>query len=210
MDATTSSQTVSLSQISLRDRVLAVVTANVAMAFALAGWYWAEKQVLPINTARVLDIHMLQTGLRIKADNWNSGRLSATGPSTDPAGRRKQDITQDLKDTEQQIAVLTDQIGTTAVIAYVWKCLMYVAATLLEVAALLGTTRHARRAHLAAGCVVLISTACTLVAMKLLVNPSFGGMESLSIRSYVYLALIQGGYGVILLAVTLGSRRRAA
>ncbi|MGQ9651778.1 MAG: hypothetical protein ACUVXJ_16870 [Phycisphaerae bacterium] len=210
MDANTSGQTASSSPISLRDRVLAVVTANVAMAFALAGWYWAEKQVLPINTARVLDIHMLQTGLRIKADHWNSGKMNASGPSTDPAGRRKQDISQDLKDAEQQIAVLTDQIGTTAVIAYAWKYLMYVAAAFLEVAALLGTTRHARRARLAAGYVILISTACTLVAMKLLVDPSFGGMESLSIRSYVYLALIQGIYGVILLAITLGSRQRTS
>ncbi|MDM8006882.1 MAG: hypothetical protein QUV05_12140 [Phycisphaerae bacterium] len=208
MGATTSGETVSSTPISLRDRMFAVLTANVAMAFALAGWYWAEKQVLPVNTARVLEIHILQTGLRIRTDHWNSGRMGATGPSTDPVGRRKQDITQDLKDTEQQIAALTKQIGTTAVIAYAWKYLMYLAAAFLEVAAVLSTTHRGRRAHLAAGWVVLVSTICTLVAMRLLVHPSFGGMESLSIRSYLYIVLMQGGYGVILLLAYRAGRKR--
>jgi len=207
MDATTSGEAVSSSQISVRDRIFAVLTANVAVAFALAGWYQAEKQVLPINSLRVIEIDILQRGMRIKAHNWNSRSTDATGPSADSADRER-DITQEIKDTEDQAAVLTKQIGTTFVITYAWKFLMYITAAILEVAAFLGTTRHGRRAYLAAACAILISTVCTVVAMKLLVAPSFGGMESLARRSYVYIALIQGGYGAILLLAHWAGQER--
>ena len=199
MDATTVGEHASSSRISRRDRMFAVLTANVAMAFALAGWYQAEKQVLPVNSSRVIDIHLLQLKMRIDAN----GQISApaTGPAK-PANR--------LNDTEQQISLLTKQIGITAVIAYAWKYLMYLTAAILEVAAFLSTTRHRRKAHLAAACTILISTICTIVAMKLLISPSFGGMESLAKRSYIYIALIQGGYGAVLLVVSLSQRKSAA
>ncbi len=147
--------------------------------------------------------------MRIKIHNWNSRSADATGPSADSADREK-DITQEIKDTEDQVAVLTKQIGTTLVITYAWKYLMYLTAAILEVAAFLGTTRHRRKAHLAAACAILISTICTIVAMKLLISPSFGGMESLAKRSYIYIALIQGGYGAVLLVVTLSRWKPAA
>lgn len=207
MDATAAGEPALSSRISLRNRIFAVLTANVAGAFALAGWYAAEKQVLPVNSARVIEIYILQKEMRIKANGWTSTGVDTTRPATG-AATRKRDVAQELHDIERQIAVLTKQIGTTAVIAYVWKYLMYITAAILEVAAFLGTTRHGRRAYLVAGWAILVSTVCTIVAMKLLIDPSFGGMESLARRSYVYIALIQGGYGAILLAVFWPGKRR--
>lgn len=209
MDAATVGEHASSNRISRRDRMFAVLTANVAMAFALAGWYQAEKQVLPVNSLRVIEIDILQRGMRIKAHNWNSRSADATSTSVDSADR-KRDITQEIKDTEHQIAVLTEQIGITLVITYAWKYLMYLTAAILEVAAFLSTTRHRRKACLAAACTILISTICTIVAMKLLISPSFGGMESLAKRSYIYITLIQGGYGAVLLVVSLSQRKSAA
>jgi hypothetical protein len=45
----------------IRGRLLALLTANVAMGFALAGWYEAEVRVLPVNSARVLELRILET-----------------------------------------------------------------------------------------------------------------------------------------------------
>ncbi len=189
MDATTSGEAVSSSQISVRDRIFAVLTANVAVAFALAGWYCCEQYVLKVNSTRVLELEVL----RLESKILTTRPGAAAADEARRADRRKQ---------------LGEQIGTTLVIATVWKFLMYVTAAILEAAAFLGTTRHGRRAHLVAGWAVLISTVCTVVAMTLLVAPSFGGMESLARRSYVYIALIQGGYGAILLAVFWSRKRQ--
>ncbi len=192
-------------QVPRRDRLFAVLTANVAVAFALAGWYEAEKRVLPVNSARLLEIHMLQTEMRIKAAS-RSSREGLSRPATKSADGNSE-TADEPEDIEKRIAALTEQMATTAIIAYVWKYLMFLTAAILEMAALLSTTRRRRGAHLVAAWAVLISTACTLIAMRLLVSPSFGGMESLSIRSYLYIATIQGSYGALLLAVFLKKPR---
>ena len=178
MDETTTGQAVSAYRVSLRDHLFAVLTANVAMAFALAGWYEAEKQVLPINSARLLEIHMLQTEMRIKANQRASSRAHSSRPESDSEEAPKNPA-EEVKDIEHQMMVLTEQIGDTAIIAYVWKYMMYVTAVILEAAALLSIITHqGRRSHLVAGWAVLISTVCTLVAMVLLVSPSYGGMAA--------------------------------
>ncbi len=56
---------------------------------------------------------------------------------------------------------------------------------------------------------ILLSTCGTLEAMHLLIRPDFGGMDALSRLSYLYVALLQGSYGAVLLTVLLAGRRPA-
>jgi hypothetical protein len=178
----------------VRRRVLALLTANVAMAFALGGWYQAEVRVLPINTARALEIHMLQLEARIQA-----------GPAGKSNGLRVQPTTtRAATDTAEKMRTLEMQMGATAIIAYAWKFMMYLAAAALEVLAILSVLKeHRLWPQVVASCVILASTALTILSMSLLMNPKYGGMEPLLFRSYIYAGLIQGSYGVLLLAATV-------
>jgi hypothetical protein len=181
----------------VRDRILALLTANVAMGFALAGWYEAERVVLPVNSGRVLEIQMLRSEARLVGGSRNS---STSSDSDDPKLTRAQKI----EDIKNQIDSLQNQMGVTFVIGYAWKYMMYLMAVLLEALAIVAVLlEHRRWPQLTAGLLILISTTLTLVGMSLLMNPDYGGMERLQTQSYVYAGLIQGGYGVILLIAAL-------
>ncbi|HPD29826.1 MAG TPA: hypothetical protein PLL20_07520 [Phycisphaerae bacterium] len=179
-------------QVPLRHRVLAVFTANVAVAFALAGWYGSEQYVLKINSSRVLEVDMLRLEIKILT--------TRPGFHPDDGIRR-----------EQERAALNEQIGTTFIIAQAWKWVMYLTAAILETTAIMIILgRRPLTAQIIASLAILVSTCCTVIAMHLLVRPDLGGMPSLPTRSYLYLALIQGGYGAVLLVVTLSQRKPAA
>jgi hypothetical protein len=181
MDAAKADERITPFRASFRDRAFAILTANMAVVFALAGWYGSEQYVLKVNSSRVLGLAALSLKTKILASR----------PRTDETAETHH---------EDEGVTLEKQIGVTAVIAYVWKYLMYVVAAILEAAAVMSATTHyARGALRIAGWVILFSTLCTLVATTLLVNPSYGGMPPLSPRSYIYAALLQGGYGLILL-----------
>lgn len=166
---------------SVRDRLLALLTANLAVAFALAGWYCSEQYVIKINSARVLELDMF----RLEA------KILTTRRGADPAAEAER---QDKRET------LGRQIAITLVIAKTWNWIMYLAAAVLETAAIMIVIgRRKRAAHLVAAITILGATCLTLVAINLLVRPDFGGMPSLPARSYVYAALMQGGFGAVLL-----------
>jgi hypothetical protein len=169
--------------------MFAVLTANVAMAFALAGWYGSEQYVMKYNFSRVLEVDMIRL----------ESKILTTRPGSNPEDEARRD---------HDRAVLLKQIGWAAGIACAWKHVMYIVATMLELAALASaTTRHGRTAHIVAAWAILVSTVLTVVAMIMLVKPAFGGIPSLSIRAYLYATLLQGGYGAILLAVFFRRRR---
>lgn len=176
-------------QVPLRHRVLSVFTANVAVVFALAGWYGSEQYVMKYNFSRVLEVDMIRL----------ESKILTTRPGSNPEDEARRD---------HDRAVLLKQIGWAAGIAYAWKYVMYIVATMLELAALASaTTRHGRTAHIVAAWAILVSTVLTVVAMIMLIKPAFGGIPSLSIRAYLYATLLQGGYGAILLAVFFRRRR---
>lgn len=190
MDATKADSCSLAIQVPLRHRVLAVFTANVAVVFALAGWYGSEQYVLKINSSRVLEVDML----RLKT------KILTTRPGFHPDDEIRR---------EEEFAALGEQIGTTFVIAQAWKWLMYLTAAILETTAIIVILgRRPLAAQIVASLAILVSTCCTVIAMHLLVQPDFGGMPSLPVRSYLYVALIQGSYGAILLLAHRAGQER--
>jgi hypothetical protein len=170
--------------------MFAVLTANVAVAFALAGWFGSQQYVLKVNFSRILEIDML----RVKS------KILTTRSGANPEREKQQEL--DAEGLQRQIAAAW-------IIARIWEYLMYLAAVILEAMAFMAVIgRRPRVAHLVAAITILLSTCCTLEAMHLLVRPDFGGMEALPRRYYLYVALLQGSYGVLLLAVFLKGRRR--
>jgi hypothetical protein len=189
MDSSTADST--LYQVSRRDRLFAVLTANVAVAFALAGWFGSQQYVLKVNFSRLLEVEML----RVKS------KILTTRSEANPEQEAQQEL---------DVEALQRQIAAAWVIARVWEYLMYVAAVILEAMAILAAIgRRPRVAHLVAALTILLSTFGTLEAIHLLVRPDFGGMQALPVRSYLYVGLLQGSYGAVLLAVLLTGRRPA-
>lgn len=103
----------------------------------------------------------------------------------------------DVFDTVDQA---NQKIASIEFIVYVWRRIMWGVAGVLELVALLAAiTRRGRFFHLLGAGVILLSTVATMVGMRFLVNPEYGGMQPLAARWYVIAAAAQSGYGVLLL-----------
>jgi len=174
----------------LRDRLFVVLTANMAWMCAWATpWVVEKSKVLEVNSTRVFLMMMPAGGPWAQASD-RAGGTSATG-EPEPSGAM----------TREEFHKLTnEQIPAVEVIVYVWKRVMWgVAGFLGLVALLVAITGKSRLFHLLAAVVIFVSTVATLVAMRLLIDPDYGGMEPLPVRSHVYVAAAQSAYGVVLL-----------
>lgn len=86
------------------------------------------------------------------------------------------------------------------VVIFIWRRLIYGVAGMLALIALLGlATRRVRGPHLFAAAVILLTTAATVVAMRLLVDPARGAFHPLPLTSYLLAAGLQSAYAIVLL-----------
>src|SRR5512136_2326011 len=113
MDSSTADSTPALTRVSRRDRLFAVLTANVAVAFALAGWFGSQQYVLKVNFSRILEVDMLRVKSKILTSR------SVANPEQE-------------KQRELDAGALERQIAAAWIIARVWEYLMYLAAVILE------------------------------------------------------------------------------
>ncbi len=173
-----------------RDRLFPVLTATVAAA-CVWGAQWVADYVGTMNSARVLGALMTaaipQQPAPVRSlPNQLFGGMGATPPVT-PAQR----------ESSRQ---MREQLGAVEAIVYVWRRIMWGLAAVLEAVALLSAmTRRVRLWHLLAAAAILLSTAATIVGMRMLVDPRWGGMPELPVRSYVYVAAVQSAYALVLL-----------
>lgn len=175
----------------LRDRIFVVLTANIAVLCVWATEYVSQEIVLEYNAARGLLMIMLPSGFEPPPAATSPQASSASDDPFDPAEANP------FADP----ARLAQQVAAVEVIAYVWRRVMWGVAGLLEMVALLAViARRSRVLQLVAAAVILLSTVATLVAMRLLIDPDYGGMADLPIRWHVMVAVAQSAYGVVLLA----------
>ena len=162
-----------------------------AWAYAWAAQYISQEYVLTPNSARFL-VMML------------------TPPTTDP-GMAPQEAPPPFSSSAplQARHLMERQIGAVEVIVQVWQRMMWGLTGLLALTALLAAaTGWGRFFHLVAAAGILLSAIGTLVAMRLLISQSYGGMDPLPIRSHVYVGLGQSAYAWLLLLAF--ARRPAA
>lgn len=175
-----------------RDRVFAVITA-VAAGLCLWAAGAVGDYVLTMNSARMMGAMIAgPAAVETKSSGLASGQRLPflSRPRARVAG-------QPAKTTQLQ-----RQIGTAEVVVYIWRRMMWVVAGILALIALLSWfTSKARLLHLSASAVILLSTVATLMGIRYLIAPEYGGMPPLPAKSYVCVAAVQSLYGLILLAV---------
>ncbi len=110
-------------------------------------------------------------------------------------------------DPNEQVAPSTREEQQTQILfvegtVFVWENAMYGIGGLLTLTGLFSFRgRLGRPLHLAAGVIIILSTAVSLIAMILLTDPQRGGLQPLSIWNYLLVGISQSVYGIILLAV---------
>ena len=167
----------------LRDRLFIVLTANVALLWAWGAWGVSQEYVLTPNSARFL------LAMLMPASEADSGSAITTTPNALPE--------ETPRERRQRIE---RQIGTVEVIIYVWRRVMLGVVVVLELAALLSAlTRWYRPLHLTAAVVMLLATVGTMVALRLLMSPAYGGMAPLAWQTHAYVAGAQLAYPILLL-----------
>ena len=167
------------------------MTANLAAVIVWAAPLAAQKYVLTPNSARIF-FAWLASG---------TSRADTTVGSSNPADT---DEEADAFDPDQ----LQNQIAWVEGTVFVWQKIMYgLAISLGSLALLAAMTRWVRLMHLIAAGLIFLCTAATLVAMRLMIHPDYGGMDPLSIWSYVIVAGVQSAYGFILLIAFARPRR---
>jgi hypothetical protein len=180
------------------DRLFIIMTANIAVAFAFAGWYATEEYVHEVNAARSLDLHLLQL------------QAMAMPPSTKTTPDNS-DEPSPMNELEKQQIRLQNQIGITGVIATIWNYVMYLVAIILELCAVVAILfKRAKWPQVVAAVFIILSTIGTLVGLSLLMDPNYGGLKPLAARMYLYVGAAQGSYGIVLLVtyVTIMLRNR--
>ncbi|GMU22825.1 MAG: hypothetical protein AMXMBFR13_29090 [Phycisphaerae bacterium] len=183
---------------------MAFVTLLVAGLFvwgthvALDGADWDESDahqwvgVRSLNSARVLGAMMAPSSDEPEEPSARPGGLL---PFARPAW---------VQSPEQREAHerITRQVGSVEVIAIVWERIMWGTAGFLALMALLSwITRYGRLWHIVAAIAILLSTAATVVGLRMLILPEYGGMPELPPRTYWALGIIQSMYGWILLVI---------
>ncbi|UCD29066.1 MAG: hypothetical protein JSV03_00860 [Planctomycetota bacterium] len=173
-----------------RDRIFAVLTMIIAIAWAVTAYKLAE-HVKSINTARLLGAAMTG-GLtdRSSIPRMQPNQVIPYLPAP-PPGKSQAEI--------QTAQTIKQQIAYAEVIIHAWEISMYCVAEFLVLVGIVSLiTRWARGLHLFAAVVIILSTIATLAAMIFLIDPEKGGLHPLSIWSYVIAASIQSAYGIIL------------
>ncbi len=167
------------------------MTVNVAVLWVICAWF-AARHVGTMNAARAV-------GALMTAHMGSAPPVGAGGrPSLFSAIMGTQPLTPEQREAQQQVA---RQTAAVEVIVLIWERGVWVIAGLLDLLALLAVlTRRVRGFHLTAAVIILLATGATLVAMRLLMHPDYGGMPPLSILSYTLVGAVQGLYGLILLA----------
>lgn len=209
--------------------MVAIATLFFAAGWAVAAHHLA-RHVGSINVARLLGAMMAAgagAGAAIDASGNagampeseyhpaapSAGHALATRPATPQsqpspfAGRPRSFFSllgaaRPTEAQQEEIRRLQRQTTAVEVILNVWRIAMFVAAgAMMFLAVLAATTRHARRWLLGISGIIFLSTLATLAAMHLLERPDLGGLPPLSVLSYAIVALVQGAYGFVLIAL---------
>lgn len=169
-------------------------------------WAWgaaaAVKHTGSVNTTRAL--LMFMTPSSMPASNpYIQGRpshnifsvLAGAAATVTPEQRAAQEL-------------LQRQIGITEGILLVWKWCMWGLAALFVLLALAGmATKTSRGCHWAIALLMLLGVAGTIVGMRMMQSPAWGGMPPLSRLSYLLVGLIQGAYAGVLIVAYASSNR---
>jgi len=163
----------------LRDRVLVVLTAALAAACPWLANEVSQRQVMTPNAARALGMLFAGSAMSVPADDQDGdGELSF----------------------REFMAAQERQLGAVEAIVVVWRWIMWSVGGLLGVLALLAAiTERCRLWLLMAGGVILLSTVASILAMRMLIHPDYGGMPPLSPWSHVIVASVQSLFGFVLL-----------
>jgi hypothetical protein len=174
-----------------RDRILAICTLAMAGLWAIAT-YAAARHVERANSTRIIGA-LMTAGLTPRPNPYTTqparGLWAAMTLSPEVYAEHERRQKQEAR-----------QIGVTEGIVYYWKRAMWALAGLLALLALLALVgRAARACHLAIALLMLLGTALTLTAMRLLQSPQWGGLLPLSVGSHILIAAAGSAYPMVLL-----------
>lgn len=180
-----------------------ILTLVVAMAWLL-GAELVASYVLRYNATRA--VAALMTGQLRPAESKPISPMESIAPGLFPGMNPPPPSTQSSQPAEPNSpdidpVVLQRQLAAADAIATIWRRSMRVVAGLLAGvgAASLYHLRWSRPLHLMAACVILLASAATLAALRLLIHPGYGGMEPLSLWTHVGLGTATSLYGWVLL-----------
>jgi hypothetical protein len=174
--------------------LLPVLTFLVAALWAWGAWA-AVKHTGSVNTTRAL--LMLMTPSTMPASNPYFQARPSHNIFSVLAGAAT--VTSEQRAAQEK---LQQQIGMTEGILLVWKWCMWALAGIFTLLTLTGLTMgRSRGCQIAVGVLMLAGVALTLLGMRLMQLPDWGGMPPLSPLSYVLVALVQGAYAVVLFVV---------
>ncbi len=172
-----------------------MVTVLIACAW-FQGAAFLARHVKTINSARAFGL-LFTASMTPSRPPSSANRLLFPGMIlTDPHNDPNTQEESSTREEQQAHIIFVEGI------VFVWEKAMYVIGGLLALAGFCSFFRRLRRPlHLAAGIIILLSTAASLIAMVLLTDPQRGGLQPLSIWNYLFVGILQSAYGMVLLAV---------
>lgn len=180
-----------------------ILTLVVAIAWLLGGELLAH-YVLHYNATRA--VAALMTGQLRPSESKPISPMESIAPGLFPGMNPPPPSTQSSQPAEPTSpgidpAVLQRQLAAADVIAMIWRKSMRVVAGLLAGVGALSLYRPgwSRPLHLMAACVILLASAATLAALRLLIHPTYGGLDPLSVWTHIGLAAVSSLYGWVLL-----------
>jgi len=212
----------------LRDRLFACLSLLVAAVW-VGGTWWTATHVREYSSSRAVG-GLIVAGMVGRAAPHPAGERQGSEvmglpwlrfpaiPQSAPADSESAgtETSSELSHPDLPMLPLDQLTSATAyaeVVVYVWERVMYTVAGVLVLAAVAGLfTLWGRGSHLAAAAAILLSTAGTLVGMRLLVSPEGAAFHPLPLESYLLAGVGQSLYGLVLLIAFCprGNRRPGA
>ena len=188
----------------LRDRLLVTLTAALAVGWVFLAHEASQRYVLTANSARVMGLLLIPprslSDVKSRATTASSPSLAVTIPGMNPPETADEEETTAAMTAAQMRKLIRQQIPAVEVIVHIWRWAMWGVGGWLGLMSLLAAiSSRARPFMLMAVGVILLSTIASLVAMRLLIDPDYGGMPPLLIWSYIIVAAGQSAWAWVLL-----------